>query len=181
MRSRPLKRVEIVVYPARGCHVNFYMRFNKGARAGKILGNSGKLSVALTAYTKLHSLLSTPEKAPGWKSITATWYSSFLAPLGLEEVKLLQGNLILKVCLEPGKSPSPEAGRGAFYRSSAYAFPALPKTFILCSINWAIKSRAGPKILRGSNSLGFFCSTSRTPTVKARRKSVSTLTLAMPC
>ena len=46
------------------------------------------------SHTKLPSLLFTPEKTPTWKSVTATWYSSFFAPLGLEEVELLQGNLV---------------------------------------------------------------------------------------
>ena len=46
-------------------------------------------------YTGLPSLLSTPEKAPGWKYKTATRYSSFLAPLGIEEMELLQCNLVL--------------------------------------------------------------------------------------
>ena len=50
-------------------------------------------------HTKLPSLLSTPGKAPGWKYKTATRSSSFLAPLDLEEIELLQGNLVSGVKL----------------------------------------------------------------------------------
>ena len=46
-------------------------------------------SVQDTPHTKLPSLLSTLGKTPEWKSVTATRYSSFFAPLNPEEIKLL--------------------------------------------------------------------------------------------
>ena len=59
----------------------------------RALGLCGVVSYQV-AFITFH-----PRKAQGWKSITATRYSSFLAPLDLEEMELLQENLVSGVKL----------------------------------------------------------------------------------
>ena len=67
-----------------------------------------------------------------------------------------------------------------FFVLFGYAFPELPNSCILLLATCLMASFAGPKILRGSNSLGEFARVSRTLAVNAKRRSVSTLTFAMP-